>query len=214
MNDIQKTVRKDLQYKSNPRKITGSQIERLESDLQKFGDLSGVVYCQANKAYVGGNQRSKIFDGSDITVLERFEEPQSDKTVAIGFINWNGNKYLYREVQFTEEEFREACIVANNDGGSFDWDMLSVEWDKFELSSYGLDISEHEHLFPADEELKIANEGFEPTTNIYYLKFGGYKIPLSETELSALNRKADEYFSTNGTLLGFAQTLLNHAEHS
>ena len=46
MDDIQKTVSQDLQYKYNPRKITGSQIERLESDLQKFGDLGGVVYCQ------------------------------------------------------------------------------------------------------------------------------------------------------------------------
>ncbi len=214
MDDIQTTVSKDLQYKHNPRKITGSQIERLESDLQKFGDLSGVVYCQNNKAYVGGNQRSKIFDGSDITILERFKKPQADKTVAIGFIKWNGNKYLYREVKFTKEEFREACIVANNDGGTNDWDILSKEWDKFELSSYGLDISEFEHLFPADEELKLANEGFEPTTSIDYLKFGGYKIPLSETELAALNQKANEYFSINGTLLGFAQTFLDHAECS
>ena len=210
MDDIQKTVSKDLQYKNNPRKITGTKIERLESDLQKFGDLGGVVYCQNNKAYVGGNQRSIIFDGSEITILEKFKKPKADKTVAIGFINWNGNKYLYREVHFTEDEFREACIVANNDGGTFDWDILSKEWEKFELSSYGLDISEFEHLFPAGEELKLANEGFEPTTSIDYLKFGGYKIPLSETELVSLNKKADEYFTINGTLLGFAQILLNH----
>jgi hypothetical protein len=212
MNDVQKTVNKDLQFKHNPRKITGSQIERLESDLNKFGDLSGVVYCQNNKAYIGGNQRSKIFDGSDITILERFEKHQTDKTVAVGFINWNGNKYSYREVQFTKEEFREACIVANNDGGSFDWDILAREWDKIDLSSYNLDISEFEHLFPHDEELKLANESFEPTASIEYLKFGGYKIPLSETELADLKQKADKYFSINGTLLGFAQTLINYVE--
>jgi hypothetical protein len=53
--DIQKTIDKNLQFDKNSRKITGAQIERLESDLQKFGDLSGVVYCQNNKAYVGGN---------------------------------------------------------------------------------------------------------------------------------------------------------------
>jgi len=115
-------------------------------------------------------------------------------------------------VRFTHEEFREACIVANNDGGSFDRDILSEEWDKFELSSYGLDISEFEHLFPHEDELKLANESFEPTTRLDYLKFGTYKIPLSDTESADLSRKADEYFSTNGTLLGFAQTLVNHVE--
>lgn len=210
MADIQKTVSKDLQYKHNPRKITGTQIERLESDLHKFGDLSGVVFCRNNKAYVGGNQRSKIFDGAEITILESFKKPLPDKTVAIGFINWKGNKYVYREVVYTEEEFREACIVANNDGGSFDEEMLAKEWDKLELLSYGLDISEYEHLFPTEEEMSIANDGFEPTTSIDYLKFGGYKIPLSEPELAALNEKADSYFSIHGTLLGFAQELLSN----
>ena len=125
--------------------------------------LEALFIAKKNKAYVGGNQRSKIFDGAEITILEKFKKPQADKTVAIGFINWNGNKYLYREVQFNEEEFREACIVANNDGGSNDWDMLAKEWDKSDLLSYGLDISEFEHLFPKDEELKLANEGFEAT---------------------------------------------------
>ncbi len=208
---IQKTINKDLQFKNNPRNITGSQIERLEGDLHKYGDLSGVVYCQNNKAYVGGNQRSKIFDGSQITLIEKFDNPQEDKTTAIGLIDWNGNKYSYREVEFTEEEFREACIVANNDGGSFDWDILSKEWSKIELSSYGLDTSAYEHLFPVDEELKLANDTFEATTSIDYIKFGGYKIPLSETELASLSQKAEDYFSINGTLLGFAQTLIDHA---
>ena len=212
--DAQKKINKNLQFEGNPRKITGAQMERLESDLHKFGDLSGVVYCQNNKAYVGGNQRSKIFDGASIEVTEAFDELQPDKTILTGFINWKGNRYSYREVRFTPEEFREACIVANNDGGSFDWDILSKEWDKFELSSYGLDFSEFEHLFPHEDELKLANEGFEPTTSIDYLKFGTYKIPLSDTELTDLNQKADEYFSINGTLLGFAQTLLDHVHNS
>lgn len=211
MSEVQNKIESSLQYSKNPRKITGSQIERLEGDLRKFGDLSGVVYCQNNKAYVGGNQRSKIFDGSTITIIVTFKKPQADKTIALGFITWNGNKYLYREVQFTEAEFREACIVANNDGGSFDWDILAREWDKVELSSYGLDLSDYEHLFPGDEELKIANEGFEPTKGLDYLKFGSYKIPLSEIELAGLNEKAEKYFSINGTLLGFTQTLIDNA---
>lgn len=123
-------ISKDFIFKDNPRKITDKQPSRLESDLRKFGDLSGVVYCRNNKAYVGGNQRSKIFDGSQITLIKEYDEPLQDKTVAVGFIEWNGSRYLYREVEFSESEFREACIVANNDGGDWDFDLLK-EWDNF-----------------------------------------------------------------------------------
>jgi hypoxanthine phosphoribosyltransferase len=133
-------IDKNLQFKHNPRKITDSQIERLEGNLLKFGDLSGVVYCQNNKAYVGGNQRSKIFDGAEIAILEKFDKPKSDKTVVTGFVNWNGNKYLYREVQFTEEEFREACIIANAGGGTWDYNLLKKNWDRTKLKEWGVEL--------------------------------------------------------------------------
>lgn len=133
-------INKDFIFKDNPRKITDRQPSRLECDLRKFGDLSGVVYCRNNKAYVGGNQRSKIFDGSQITIIKEYDEPLHDKTVAIGFIEWNSSKYLYREVEFSESEFREACIVANNDGGDWDFDLLQ-EWDMDELASWDFDTS-------------------------------------------------------------------------
>jgi hypothetical protein len=141
MDCTQKTVSKDLQYKNNPRKITPTRIERLEGDLQKFGDLSGVVYCQNNQAYIGGNQRSKIFDGAEITIVEQFREPQPDKTILTGFITWKGRRYAYREVCFTEPEFREACIVANADGGMWDFDaLLSGDWDKELLKACDLEL--------------------------------------------------------------------------
>jgi len=133
-------INKDFIFKDNPRKITDRQLSRLECDLRKFGDLSGVVYCRNNKAYVGGNQRSKIFDGSQITLIKEYDEPLQDKTVAVGFIEWNGSRYLYREVEFSESEFREACVVANNDGGDWDFDLLQ-EWDMDELASWDFDTS-------------------------------------------------------------------------
>lgn len=209
MNNSQSSISSDLQYKSNPRKISGSQREQLSNHLRKYGDLSGVVYCKNNKAYVGGNQRSTIFDGASITYIDSFTTPLPDKTTAIGFIEWNDNKYLYREVEFSEEEFREACIAANNDGGSWDEQVFKANWTKEELESFGFNTSDFENLFPDQEELNLANGDFEPTTGIEYMKFGGYKIPLSDIELAGLNTKADAYFSLNGTLLGFVQSLLS-----
>lgn len=146
-------IDKSLVFKDNPRVITDKQLTRLEEDLRKFGDLSGVVYCRNNKSYVGGNQRSKIFDGCKITLINKFDKPHKDGTVAVGFIEWNGNKYLYREVEFTEAQFREACIVANNDGGDWDFDLLK-EWNIDELASWDFDTSFfEEYNTPQNREL-------------------------------------------------------------
>lgn len=145
------TVDKSLQFSSNPRKISERDKARLEEHLERLGDLGGVVFCRTHKAYVGGNQRSKIFDGATIHLIEQFDEPRKDKTVAFGFIEWKGNKYLYREVVFTDEEFREACIAANNDGGEWDLDVLASEWDQLELESFGFDTSVFDNLFQDDE---------------------------------------------------------------
>jgi len=141
MDNSQKIINKDLQYEKNPRKISGSDQEQLEGHLLKFGDLGGVVYCRNHKSYVGGNQRSKIFDGAEIAIVEEYKKARKDKTIAIGFINWNGNKYSYREVLFSQEEFREACIAANNDGGIWDTIKLSSDWTKEELELFGFDMA-------------------------------------------------------------------------
>src|SRR5690606_28686120 len=111
-------------WKDNPRNITEKQFDLLKSHIQELGDLSGVIYCQNAKAYVGGNQRSEVFNGCEIEYTETYKEPTQTGTIAVGFILYNGEKHAYREVFFTEEQFRKACIVANNDGGTFDWDKL------------------------------------------------------------------------------------------
>lgn len=137
---MERVIDKSQQYQYNPRSISDSDLNRLQEHLSKFGDLSGVVYCRNNKAYVGGNQRSKIFNGSQIEIIKEFGNPQKDKTVAIGCIIWNEQKYTYREVLFSEEEFREACIVANNDGGTWDMDALKEHWSAEQLKDWGLDL--------------------------------------------------------------------------
>lgn len=137
---MEKSIDKSKQYILNPRIITDPELERLQDHLYKFGDLGGVVYCRNNKAYVGGNQRSKIFDGATIEILKTFDVPQEDKTVALGFILWNDRKYLYREVEFTEHEFKEACIAANSDGGTWDVDILKESWNTDDLEEWGFDV--------------------------------------------------------------------------
>jgi len=165
-------------YKKNPRKITDKQMELLKSHLEELGDLSGVIYCTNNKAYVGGNQRSTIFDGADIEIVERFKKPTKNKTLAHGFINYNGEKYAYREVCFNESEFQKACLVANNDGGSFDWEKIK-SWDSDLLDEWGVELPEMES--------KINSENNESENNYTQkIKSPVYEIKNEKPEINKL----------------------------
>jgi len=148
------TISTANKFKGNPRKISDKQKRLLSEHLTELGDLSGVIYCHNAKAYVGGNQRADVFDGAEIEITERFDTPTIHHTIAHGFIKWQGEKYVYREVAFTPEQFRKACIVANNDGGEFDFDILKMDWNIGELADWGLDLP----VFGDNEESGVSNE--------------------------------------------------------
>jgi hypothetical protein len=138
----QQSIDKALKYEHNPRTITDRERALLDEHLREFGDLSGIVYCTRNRAYVGGNQRSDIMDGARIEIVERHKKPTATKTVAHGFVHFNDERYAYREVAFSEDEFKRACIVANNDGGSFDFNVLQTSpvWADVPLMDLGMDL--------------------------------------------------------------------------
>jgi hypothetical protein len=138
---LQKKISNELKFEGNPRKINDKQKELLKKHIEELGDLSGLVYCQNHKAYVGGNQRSDIFDGAKIEIVKEFKKPNKVKTVANGYIVYNGVRYAYREVKFSEEQFKQACIIANNSGGENDWEMLQGDEWKEIAESVGLDLS-------------------------------------------------------------------------
>ena len=160
------TISKDLKFKGNPRKISDKQRQLLKDHIEELGDLSGVVYCHNQNAFVGGNQRTDIFDGSAIEIVETYKKPNEVGTVAYGFINHNNERFAYREVNFTEEQFKKACIVANNDGGDNDWQILnSEEWDNDKLEEWGLEIQEFEEditeLEAEEDDFDVPEGGIE-----------------------------------------------------
>ena len=123
-----------IHNKLNPRKISRERTEKLREYLGEYGDLSGVVYnsnpdCEA---LVSGHQRTSEFkrQKAKIVITERYESPQIDGTVARGFIeNRSGQKYTYREVNWSKEKADAATIVANGQFGEWDSDILANSWD-------------------------------------------------------------------------------------
>jgi len=138
-NKSQKQISNKNKFADNPRKISKEQKKLLKEHLEELGDLSGVVYCRKNKAYVGGNQRSDVLDGSEIIIAEEYEKPTKAGTVAVGEIIYKSERYSYREVEFSKKQFDKACIVANSDGGVFDWNALSSgTWTTKPFDDWGL----------------------------------------------------------------------------
>lgn len=127
---------------NNPRQISKREFERLAADLERFGDLGGVVHNETTGNFVGGNQRSSVFElerqGAQITVTETYAEPTRTGTVARGYVEWRGERYDYRRVRWDTETEDAACLVANLRGGSWDFDALSA-WDGDLLHGIGFD---------------------------------------------------------------------------
>lgn len=127
-------------YHKNPRQISAKRYSELETTLRELGDLSGVVHDLNSDEVVGGNQRSRVFDigNCEIVLTQELEEPDEQGTVALGYVVWEGKRYAYRAVRWTEKQCEKANIVANSAGGTWDWDEL-VAWNENDLKEWGFD---------------------------------------------------------------------------
>jgi DNA modification methylase len=115
-------------FTNNPRRLSKAQAERLKATMDKFGDLSGIVHDLDTDEIIGGNQRVNVkkLMAMKPTITEKFEKPRVDGTVAVGYFDINGRRFNYRAVKgWDEETRREANLVANAGGGSWDLDELA-----------------------------------------------------------------------------------------
>lgn len=127
--------------------------------MDAFGDLSGIVYNVATGHVVGGHQRIKhLPPEAEITIVETFDTPTKQGTVAHGYIELNGEQWAYREVQWGAEEEMIANIGANRHGGFFKTyqvaEILSVlDGQGFpDISLAGYTDEELEDLIAPDED--------------------------------------------------------------
>ena len=107
----------------NPRQMTKDQADALKDSLAEFGDLSAIVYNEQLDRLVGGHMRLKTFErmggNAAVTITQRFDKPNAQGTVAVGYLVHNGEFYPYRAVQWDEAKDLAANVAANNIGGSF-----------------------------------------------------------------------------------------------
>jgi hypothetical protein len=158
----------------NPRTITDEQLAALKAAMIEFGDLSGLVHNLTTGNLVGGHQRLKVLGNAPVTVLNRNAAPTRQGTVAEGYVTYEGERFVYREVQWSPDKEKAAMIAANKHGG--DWDIpglsaLLVELDAadFDMQLTGFSAAELEQLVSSIDD----------TT-------GKELVPLSPSEIDAL----------------------------
>ena len=145
------------QYSKNPRKISEQQLQELESFLRELGDLSGIVHDLNSNQIIGGNQRSKVFDIDDceIVVEHRMKRPDSQGTVALGYVIWEKKRYSYRQVRWTPKQCEKANIVANKAGGDWDEQLLAEFFKDSDLLKWGFTDDELDGLFGDKPKKKV-----------------------------------------------------------
>lgn len=154
--------------KVNPRKIKDSKLALLEKAMQRFGDLGGFVFNRRSQTIVGGHQRGKIFGRSKVTIEKRFDPPTAVGTVAEGFIEYNGERWKYREVDWDEATEKAANIAANNSAGEFD--LKGLTGLMHDLSKYNFDLNYT--MFDVEERVKLlgTDKALTPDLNFYTKK--------------------------------------------
>lgn len=179
MNEDTKNI-KDLNAASyNPRSMSKHDRQALHKSLERFGDLSGIVFNKRTNQLVGGHQRVAAFKKSKnahVVIEHRYDPPTSAGTIARGYVEIEGfnEPFTYREVDWEIHHEEAANIAANRIAGEFDIKRLA-ELTK-DLQDFDPDLVEATGQTDAevDSLIKSLNDEQKPKE----------KIPNDETTLS------------------------------
>lgn len=170
---------------------------RIHSDRQKSAFtaiLDEIGFAGACLAYetdgelviIDGHLRAEMADDEKIPVLVTDLTPEeADKVLAtfdpLGSMaeeDRDALEALMKGIQFDSEIWNEL-LLPDNSGGLLD------------------------PTIGADSEQYLLQE-----QSVRHLSFGSYKIPLTDSELAELEKRADEWLEKTGVLWGFADSLL------
>jgi len=125
----------------NPRKISDDQKRHLKKSLEKYGDLGGIVFNRRRQTLCGGHQRTAVLPPTTaITIEKQYDSPTKTGTVAEGYIEINGERFRYREVDWDQTTEESANLAANKLGGEWDYPLLTDVL--IDLKDAGVDVED------------------------------------------------------------------------
>lgn len=128
MQDDIKSIDMILGDPKNPRRMSEHQGNALKNSMEKFGDLSCIVFNERTQQLVGGHQRIAIMKRLPtmpyISITQRIDRDDVG-TVAYGYVFIAGKQFACRLVDWDEGTQHAANIAANKIQGEFDNDLLA-----------------------------------------------------------------------------------------
>lgn len=135
----------------NPRKISPKKLEMLRKSITEFGSLDGFIFNNRLDRLIGGHQRQDLFKDAMITITRRHDAPTGTGTTAEGYVEINGERFPYREVDWDDAKDKAANIAANKGAGEWDLSQLSEWLLELDHLNFDLDLT----MFDAEEREKI-----------------------------------------------------------
>ena len=112
----------------NPRRITPEAAAGLRFSLDRYGDLSGIVFDAASGVLVSGHQRLDQLRAAGVAewTVERecdagLTAPDGPGAEGTGWIAHTSGRFRVRLVRWTEQTRSEANVVANSDQIAGQW---------------------------------------------------------------------------------------------
>ena len=113
----------------NPRTMSKHDADALAKSMKEFGDLSPITFNEQTQQLVGGHQRINILrhvlKGGEVYITQRFDNPDSVGTVALGYVIFDGKQFAYRAVSWDLPRELAANIASNRIQGAFQLDLLA-----------------------------------------------------------------------------------------
>jgi len=111
----------------NPRRPwTPEQLDAFKASLFKFGDLGGVIRNRTTNQLIGGHKRVDAFrDGTVVRILADPQPIDRQGTVAHGYVEVDGVRFGYREVEWSLEDEMAANLAANRWAAEWDWQLVA-----------------------------------------------------------------------------------------
>ena len=122
----------------NPNRMKDDDKARMIKSLRTFGDLSGIIFNRASGMLVGGHQRINVFRdllkaGGEVEITKEYKKATRTGTVGEGFLEFGGERYVVRVVEW-ETEMETAALLAANRFGRVGFDDSAMLKDKVTLN--------------------------------------------------------------------------------
>lgn len=131
---VQRKVSELIPYEHNPRILSENQAEKLKESLLKF-NLVEIPAINTDGTVIAGHQRLKMLQAIG----------KGEETIDVRFPSRT----------LTEDELREYNIRSNKNTGTFDKDILSVNFKQSQLIDWGFQPMD---FAPVEEKKKTSKE--------------------------------------------------------